>query len=206
MRTKGTAAAVTAGAALIALALTGRATLLVRPWFAPILLGTGVLIGAAALRHRVDLSRRGAVLLLAPVAVGLSLSPSVVGQVSQGTADPASLTQRLGDPANPLLAGRGGDVTLLQILLAEQQIGGIALAGRTVTVEAIVAGPHQLIRSVIVCCAADAQSVSVTEVGAALPASKTWVRATGTLAAHGDKTVLDVSSVTRIPTPANPFL
>jgi hypothetical protein len=199
-------AAVVAGAALVALVVMGRATLLVRPWFAPILVGTGVLVAAAAVRHRVELSRRAMVLLLAPVAVGVSLSPSVVGQVSQGAADPATLTQRLGDPANPLLAGKGGDVTLLQILLAEQQIGGVALAGRPVSLEAIVSGQHRLSRSVIVCCAADAQSVSVDETGAALPAKKTWVRVTGRLATRGDRTVLAATDVTPIPTPANPFL
>ena len=206
MTRRGTVAATVAGAALVALVLTGRATLLVRPWFAPVLLATGLLVAVAALRHRVNLSRPGVVLLLAPVAVGLTLTPSVVGQVSQGTADVATLTQRLGDPANPLLAGKGGDVTLLQILLAEQQIGGVALAGRSVTVEAIASGPHQLSRSVIVCCAADAQLVSVPETGTTLPAKKVWVRVTGTLAAKGDKTVLEATNVTSIPTPANPFL
>lgn len=206
MKTRGTAAVAAAGLALVVLVLTGRATLLVRPWFAPILLATGLLVAAVTLRHRIELSRRGIVLLLAPVAVGLTLSPSVVGQVSQGAADPATLTQRLGDPANPLLAGKGGDVTLLQILLAQQQIGGVALAGRTVTVEAIVSGTNRLSRSVIVCCAADAQSVSVAETGAALPAAKTWVRVSGRLATRGDRTVLSASSVTKIPTPANPFL
>ena len=206
MNRRGTAAVATAGAALVALVLTGRATLLVRPWFAPILLATGLLVAAVAWRHRVEMSRRAVVLLLAPVAVGVSLSPSIVGQVSQGTADPATLTQRLGDPANPLLAGKGGDVTLLQILLAEQQIGGVALAGRQVSVEAIVSGTHRLSRSVIVCCAADAQSVNVTETGAPLPAAKTWVRVTGRLATRGDETVLAATDVTKIPTPASPFL
>lgn len=206
MKTRGTAAVAAAGLALVALVLTGRATLLVRPWFAPVLLGAGVLVVVAALRHRVELSRRGVVMLLAPVAVGLALSPSVVGQVSQGAADPATLTQRLGDPANPLLAGKGGNVTLLQILLAERQIGGVALAGRTVSVEAIVSGTHRLSRSVIVCCAADAQSVSVAETGAALPAAKTWVRVTGRLATRGDTTVLAATRITKIATPANPFL
>ncbi len=206
MRTRGTAAVAIAGAALVTLVLTGRATLLVRPWFAPILLATGLLVAAVTLRHRVELSRRAGVLLLAPVAVGLSLSPSVVGEVSQGAADPATLTQRLGDPANPLLAGKGGNVTLLQILLAEQQIGGVALADRSVSVEAIVSGTRRLSRSVIVCCAADAQSVSVAETGVTLPAAKTWVRVNGQLATHGDQTVLTATSVTRIHTPANPFL
>ena len=205
-RTRGTAATAAAGLSLVALVLTGRATLLVRPWFAPILLATGLLVAAVALRHRIEMSRRAIMLLLAPVAVGLSLSPSVVGQVSQGSADPATLTQRLGDPANPLLSGKGGDVTLLQILLAEQQIGGVALAGRQISVEAIVSGAHRLSRSVIVCCAADAQSVSVAETGAVLPTANTWVRVSGRLTTRGDRTVLTATNVTKIPTPANPFL
>jgi hypothetical protein len=206
MSRRGTASAVAAGLALVLLVVSGRATLLVRPWFTPVLVATGLLVMVASLRHRVELSRGGVLLLLAPVAVGVALTPSVVGRVSQGAADPATLTERLGDPANPLLTGRGGDVTLLQILLAEQQVGGVALAGRSVTVEAIVAGPHRLSRSVIVCCAADAQSVSVTETGATLPDTQSWVRVTGKLATRGDKTVLDAVDVTRISTPANPFL
>ena len=206
MSRRGTVAAVIAALAMLALVVSGRASLLVRPWFTPVLVATGALVLVAAMRHRVELTRAGTVLLLAPVAVGLALTPSVVGRVSQGNADPATLTERLGDPANPLLQGRGGEVTLLQILLAEQQIGGVALAGRSVTVEAIVAGPHRLSRSVIVCCAADAQSVSVAERGETLPSSKTWVRVTGKLATEGDKTVLDAVQVTRIPTPTNPFL
>jgi len=100
VRTRGTAAVAAAGAALVALVLTGRASLLVRPWFAPILLATGVLVAVVTLRHRIELSRRAIVLLLAPVAVGISLSPSIVGQVSQGAADPATLTERLGDPGS----------------------------------------------------------------------------------------------------------
>ena len=206
MNHRGTLASGVAGAGLVTLVLTGRATLLVRPWFAPLLLATGLLVILAALRHRVVLTRRAVVVLLAPVAVGVALTPSVVGRVSQGSANVATLTQRVGDPANPLLAGKGGNVTLLQILLAEQQVGGVALAGRRVTVEAIASGAHRLSRSVIVCCAADAQSVSVTETGMTLPATKRWVRVTGTLGTRGDRTVLDVTDVTPIPTPANPFL
>jgi len=206
MSRRGTAAAVAAGLSLVLLVVSHRATLLVRPWFTPVLVAAGLLIVVASLRHRVELSRSSALLLLAPVAVGLALTPSVVGRVSQGAADPATLTERLGDPANPLLAGKGGNVSLLQILLAEQQIGGVALAGRSVTVDAIVAGPHRITRSVIVCCAADAQSVSVTTTGTALPSNKSWVRVTGKLATRGDKTVLDAVAVTSIPTPANPFL
>lgn len=194
------------GMALVVAVATGRAGLLVRPWFAPVLLVAGGLVVLAALRRPVDLSRGGALLLMAPVVVGLTLTPAVVGGVSGGPADPGTLTSRIGDPANPLLAGRGGQVTLLQILLAEQSVGSVVLSGRPVTVEALVTGPHTLSRSVIVCCAADAQAVSLPESGTSLPATKTWVRVSGRLGSSGGQSVLTATSVTRIPTPANPFL
>jgi uncharacterized membrane protein YcgQ (UPF0703/DUF1980 family) len=97
-------------------------------------------------------------------------------------------------------------VTLLQILFAEQQIGGVALSGRSVTVDAIASGVHTLSRSVIVCCAADAQSISISETGLALPGGRAWVRVTGQLRSEGTRTVLAATSATRIATPANPFL
>jgi hypothetical protein len=202
----GRIAALVVGAGLVAIVLAGRATLLVRPWFAPVLLAAGALIAVAASRYGAQLSRPGAIALLAPVVVGLTLTPAVVGRVSTGPADLATLTHRIGDLANPLVAGRGGSVTLLQILFAEQQLGGVALSGRSVTVDAIASGAHTLSRSVIVCCAADAQSISISETGIALPGGHAWVRVSGRLQSEGTRTVLAATSATRIPTPANPFL
>src|SRR5205823_3939140 len=141
----------------------------------------GALIVLAAVRHGARLSRSGAIALLAPVAVGLTLTPAVVGRVSTGPADLSTLTHRIGDASNPLVAGRGGPVTLLQILFAVQQVGGVALAGRPVTVDGIASGQRTLSRSVIVCCAADAQSISIAETGVVLPGGRHWVRVTGHL-------------------------
>lgn len=202
----GRIAALTVGLGLVAVVLAGRATLLVRPWFAPVLLAAGLLIAAAAARYGARLTRTGAITLLAPVVVGLTLTPAVVGRISTGPADLSTLTHRIGDSSNPLVAGRGGPVTILQILFAEQQIGGVALSGRPVTVEAIASGPHSLSRSVIVCCAADAQSISIGTTGVVLPSGRNWVRVTGKLQSEGTRTVLAATSVTRISTPANPFL
>jgi uncharacterized membrane protein YcgQ (UPF0703/DUF1980 family) len=80
------------------------------------------------------------------------------------------------------------------------------LAGRQVTVEAITAGPHRIERPVIVCCAADAQTISIDEEGPTLPRAGAWVRVQGTLTTDGNKTVLTARTVTRIDTPADPFL
>jgi hypothetical protein len=194
------------GAGFVVAGLTGRAQLLVRPWFVLILVATGVLLILAAAKGTRLLSTRSTYALLLPVAVGATLTPAIVSHASQGSANVANLSARLGDPGNPLLAGKGGNVTLLQILLAEKQEGGVALAGRPVTVEAIVVGQHRLERSVIVCCAADAQTVSLTESGTALPRSGSWVRVSGALTSVGNTVVLDARVVTRIPTPSEPFL
>ncbi len=192
--------------AFAALALTGRAALLVRPWFVPVLLATSVVIAAAAIWMRGRLPAGTAFALLLPVVVGVTLTPGVAAKVSQGPADTSTLAARVGDPANPLLAGRGGQVTLLQILLAEQQGGGVVLAGRHVSVEARTAGPHRLERAVIVCCAADAQTVSLPVTGPALPRPGNWVRVQGRLETDGTRTVLAATRVSPIPTPVDPFL
>lgn len=194
------------GAALVAAAVSGRAELLVRPWFVPIIAAAGVLLAAASLRSTRRVPASTAFALLLPVAVGLTLTPSLVARAAHSNADLSTLSSRVGDPANPLLHGRGGNVTLLQILVAEQQGGGVALAGRPVTVEAFADGPHRLARSVIVCCAADAQTVALPETGPSLPRRGTWVRVHGVLSSEGETTVLTASSVSVIPTPANPFL
>lgn len=202
----GRLAVIVVGLGLVVAAVTGRAELLVRPWFVPVVLAAGAAIAVAALRHRVALSSGRAALLLAPVAIGISLTPSVVDEVKTGSADLASVTQRIGDPSNPLLAGRGGSVTVLQILTAEQKIGAVALAGQHVTVVAKATGAHTLSRSVIVCCAADAQAVAVTTTGTSLPGHSAWVRVGGHLATRGSHTVLVATTVQRVTTPANPFL
>lgn len=206
MTVPGRVVALAVAVALALAALTDRAGLLVRPWFTPVLLATAVLVGLVGVRHRGRVPVTTAVVLLLPAVVGAILTPALAGQVSHGSADTAALASRLGDSANPLLSGEGGHVTLLQILLAERQVGGVVLAGRSVTVEAIAAGAHQLQRSVIVCCAADAQSVSLAESGPPLPRTGTWVRVTGKLQTDGDRTVLAADAVTTIATPDNPFL
>ena len=195
------------GAALVAAVLVGRAGLLVRPWFLPLLAGAGVLLVLAGLRHDGGGVRRTTIgVLLLPVVAGMALTPGVAARAPAGApTDGSAIESRLGEAPNPLLAGGGGQVTLLQVVLAEREVGAAALDGRAVTLEATVDGGGQLSRLVMVCCAADARPVRVPVRGS-LPATGTWVRATGRLVAAGATLVLDLTSVTPIDVPARPLL
>ena len=196
----------TLGVAFVTLAVTGRAVLFVRPWFIAALVVTGLVVLLVAWREQPSVSPSAAMMLMLPLAAGITLTPSLVGRIPQGPATTSSFAARIGDAPNPLLAGRGGDVTLLQVLLAEQQVGGVYLAGRSVTVVATVAGPRTLSRSAIVCCAADARAIALPESGAPLPRVGSWVKVSGRLAVHGQQVILDADNVEHVPSPANPFL
>jgi hypothetical protein len=201
---RGRTATMAVGVAMIASVVSGRSALLVRPWFVPVLLVTGAVLVVAALTVH-SRATPAAALLVVPIVVGATLSPDAVGRISQGRADAASLSARLGDRADPLLSGRGGPVTLLQIRVAEAEAGGVALAGRHVTVEALSGRGNTISRSVMVCCAADARTITLRVIGARLPASG-WVRIDGALTTLGRELVLQARSVRRIPTPEEPFL
>lgn len=192
--------------ALVAGVLTKRTDLLVRPWFAWVLIGTALLLAAVAVRTRLVLSPRAAAALLLPVAVGVTLTPTLASRATQDATLSTTPAARIGDGANPLLDGRGGNVTLLQVLQAEDQVGSVLLAGRQVQLDAIVGGPHRLERSVIVCCAADAQRIALDEQGSPLSQPGRWVHVSGHLATAGTHTVIVATSVRPIPTPADPFL
>lgn len=194
------------GAVSVAGVATGRAGLFVRPWFVPVVATTGVVLLVIGTLPRSRLASATAAILLLPVIVGASLSPAVVGRISSGRIDPAGVSRRLGDGANPLLQGRGGAVTLLDIYLAEQQVGGVILAGTAVTVEGTVSGREEISRLVMVCCAADARAVTLPVVGAVLPPRGTWVRISGPLQTRGDRLVLQASRVDRVATPEQPIL
>lgn len=193
-------------AGLVAAVVSHRADLFVRPWFSWVLLGTALLVAAASASPKLVLSPRAMAALLLPVAVGVTLTPALASHATQDAALSTTPATRIGDGSNPLVNGRGGPVTLLQILQAEQQLGGVLLAGRPVQVDGIVDGTHRLERSVIVCCAADAQRIAVDTQGPALSSKGQWVHVTGHLGTSGTHTVIVAASVRRIPTPADPFL
>ena len=192
--------------AFTASVVTKRADLLVRPWFGWALLGTALLLGAVAVRTKLVLSPRATAALMLPLAVGLTLTPALASRATQDATLSTTPAARIGDGNNPLVNGRGGAVTLLQILQAEQQVGGVLLAGRPVQVDAMVDGPHRLERSVIVCCAADAQRIAVDVTGKSLSPNGHWVRVVGHLGTSGTHSVIVATSVRPIPTPADPFL
>ena len=193
------------GAAFVLGALTGRGALFVRPWFVPVLLGTGAVLLLVAWRGTVRMAPGTAVVLLVPVLVGLALPPAVAGRITTFAGTGTPVQARLGDGSNPLLAGRGGDVTILQVVLAEQQVGAVYLDGRDVRVDGVVDSGNRLTRLVMVCCAADARPVSIAVRGS-LPSKGTWVRVTGRLSAAGGGLSLQAQDVVTIPTPENPFL
>jgi uncharacterized repeat protein (TIGR03943 family) len=88
-------------------------------------------------------------------------------------------------------------------------------AGSRVTFDGIVtrrdgqpADEFVLTRFIVSCCVADALSVQVRVVGAPPGrfAEDQWVRVTGTFYPVGRETVVDASSIARIPRPDNPYL
>lgn len=195
------------GASLVVAALAGRMHLFVRPWFVPVVAATGLLLLVALRTDRPPrVPAATAALLLLPVLAGATMTPELAGQARPWTAaDGTAITARLGDGDNQLLRGDGGTVTILQVVLADRELGAAALDGRQVALEALVTDASSLTRQVMVCCAADARPVSVATRGS-LPPVGTWVRASGVLTADGHELVLVVETVTPIDTPRNPLL
>ena len=193
------------GAGLIAAVASGRAGLYVRGYFVPVLAATGVALLVLSWVRPPHLSRSAWAVLLLPMVVAAGIGPRQAASVSQGQLS-GGLGARLGDGPNPLLDGRGGPVTLLQIDLAAEQVGPVALMGREVVVDAEVASPSSVERLVMVCCAADARPVTLRVQGAHLPAVGTWVALHGRLSASGGNVVLTPQAVRTIPVPAAPIL
>lgn len=193
------------GAGLLAAAASGRAGLYVRGYFVPVLAVTGIGLLVLSWVRPPRLSGRAAAVLLLPLVVAFGIGPRQAASVSQGQLS-GGLGARLGDGPNPLLSGKGGPVTLLQIELAAEQMGPVALMGRAVVVDAEVASPSSVERLVMVCCAADARPVTLDVHGARLPAPGKWVELSGRLAASGGNVGLTVDRVSPIPVPAAPIL
>lgn len=192
------------GAGMIAAALTGRAGLFVRPWFVPVLAVCGVAMVAVAVRGGVRLSPTAMALVLAPLIVGASLSPATVGRVTATGATAAAPDGRIGDGANPLLEGSEDPVTLLDVSVAEREVGAVALAGRRVSLTGAVDGAR-ITRLVMVCCAADARPVGLRVTGRSLPAGG-WVEVTGALTVSGAELVVRADRVEPVDTPSLPIL
>ena len=195
-----------AGASLVLAAVTARGALFVRPWFLPVLAGAGVLLAAAAVRGGARVDARATALLLVPLIAAVALPP---GQAAVATFSASAKTSnvgaRFGDPDNPLLAGRGGDVTLLQVRGAEQQLGAVALAGRQISATGFVSAPGAVSRLAMVCCAADARPVTLPVTGGSLVVGQ-WVTVHGRLTVVNGELMLEADSARRVRVPAEPIL
>lgn len=193
------------GVALLAAAATGRAALYVRGYFVPVLALTGIVLVVLAWRSPPRMSRRSWAALCLPVVVGLGIGPHQAAALSQGQLS-GGLGARLGDGPNPLLTGGGGRVSVLQVELAAEQLGPVALLGRPVSLEAEVSSPTSVQRLVMVCCAADARAVTLPVQGGHLPSRGTWVRIDGRLSASNGQVVVVASRVRPASVPSQPIL
>lgn len=194
------------GPGLLASVVFGRDQLFVRPWFAPVLVVTALALALLAIRSGVETSPTTTAVLLLPLVVGVSLSPGLVGRAQTGADGPAVVQTRIGEGQNRVLDDAGEEVSILDVVLAERQVGGVALDGRGVSVEGFVVAESRISRYVMACCAADARPVTLDVVGGELPPEGTWVRVRGFLRSEGADMVLRPQTVTAIPTPARPFL
>jgi uncharacterized repeat protein (TIGR03943 family) len=84
-----------------------------------------------------------------------------------------------------------------------------SLKGRRVEIEGFVTpgsdGSWRISRIIVSCCAADARVVTVTVHGPAGPSANTWVAISGTWNPGDATPTIDATSLTRIPTPADPY-
>jgi hypothetical protein len=191
------------GVVFVVTAMTGLGGHLVRAWFLPVLALTGAVVVACAPEAARRATATGALALLLPLGAWCGVAgqqPDVAAAPPLLAADGASLGSRLGDGTNPLLSGAGGEVTVLQVLLAATELGPAALDGRGVVVTGVSDGRSSISRLAMACCIADARRVPLTVRGP-LPASGTWVRVTGRLRAQGGRVVLVDDRVQTVPAP-----
>lgn len=191
-----------------AIAVTAMGAHLVRGWFLPVVGVTGVAILWCAKPAASRTGIAGSLVLLLPVAAWLGVvgqQPDVSGAPSAVSADSVGLQRRLGDAANPLLEGKGGSVSVLQVLLAVSQVGPAALDGRQVEIVGVSDGRSSISRLAMVCCIADARRMPLGVRGA-LPPAGGWVRVTGRLQAKDSSVVLVAEHASSVPTPSRPVL
>lgn len=195
----------TLGIGMICAALAGRAALFVRPWFVPVILAAGVLLLIVAWIGRARIGVAGAALLMVPLIVGIGISPETATRVGAVSSQATELVARFGDGSNPLLDGGGEHVTLLDVALADREVGSVSLDGRRVIVEGVISTGGMLSRLAMVCCAADARPVGIAVRGA-LPPVGSWARVDGLLSSDQGTLVLVADRVESIPAPDQPFL
>ncbi|MFD9967299.1 TIGR03943 family putative permease subunit [Streptomyces sp. NPDC059015] len=153
-------------------------------------------------------------LLLPPALALLLFAPPALGSYS-ATRDNPKIVEDY-EHFEPLPAHDPVPLSLTEFIARVQQQEQQNLKGRTVLLQGFATpgenGTWDLTRLLFSCCAADAQSLSVTMHGAKAPPADSWVRVTGTwhpsgtLGTTSAAPALDVTSVRGIPEPAMPYL
>ncbi|MFG2758005.1 TIGR03943 family putative permease subunit [Streptomyces wuyuanensis] len=153
-------------------------------------------------------------LLLPPALALLLFAPPALGSYS-ATRDNPKIVEDY-EHFEPLPAHGPVPLSLTEFIARVQQQEQQHLKGRTVLLQGFVTpgenGTWDLTRLLFSCCAADAQSLSVTMHGAKAPPADSWVRVSGTwhpggtLGTTSAALALDVTSVQGIPEPPVPYL
>jgi uncharacterized repeat protein (TIGR03943 family) len=205
------------------LLVTGRTSLYLSPrtaWVVPTgailltLAAAGRLLTARTDRPEPVGSAWGLGLVVVPAVLILAVPPAALGSFAASRRSLAA-----GAIGGPTDVAVGDQVTLASVAAAtwsDQARRALAdRAGSRVTFEGIVtrregqpADEFVLTRFIVSCCVADALSVQVRVVGA--PPGRfdqdQWVRVIGTFYPVGRETVVDASSIERIPRPDDPYL
>lgn len=231
-RDGGSALVIVVGAMLLRLALTSTYQRYVKPSYRPellaaalVLIALGVLGLARSLRSasaRVEPADAGdhehaghtpavALLLLLPVVAVFLVTPPPLGVYA------AERSKRVSDQLHPPAAlppAVDGAVPLSVAELVDRVSVGQDLTSGTYRLRGFVTSTpggedaaYHLTRLQIVCCAADAQSVSIAVVGdAGSHLAGDWLEVTGSEVVRDDGTpALQVQSVTGIPEPNDPY-
>ncbi|MCZ7456421.1 TIGR03943 family putative permease subunit [Streptomyces sp. WMMC940] len=157
---------------------------------------------------------RVAWLLLPPALALLLFAPPALGSYS-ATRDNPKIVEDY-EHFEPLPSHGPVPLSLTEFIARVQQQEQQNLKGRTVLLQGFVTpgenGTWDLTRLLFSCCAADAQSLSVTMHGAKAPPADSWVRVTGTwhpsgtLGTTSAALALDVTTIRTIPEPPVPYL
>ncbi len=179
----------------------GRYTAFLQPSLWPLLVGGLLLcvaLGSAALRqrdltaaHAADSTQRwlSALILLVPLAYLVPASNADLGSYAFGKRDLGGSivpqASSLQTPTTPPDFDGSEPVSLLDLVYSAASLEGktVHTEGKVFLTEDVREGHFQLYRFVVVCCAADAQPVSVLVKTADLDKVKddTWVQTRGTL-------------------------
>jgi uncharacterized repeat protein (TIGR03943 family) len=219
---------------------TGQMVKFMAPALDPLTAATGVVLAAMSLmglagsgRPRAHGHRSGApetleqaltlVLVLAPVALGLVVTPRALGAGALGGENVANLLLAYA-PGGPALASTGpppparpvDDVAGVLAYLEQTGEAGVGqrvrVTGIALPSDALEPGEFALLRYSIVHCVADARPIGllVVTAGAGEPPAGEWVEVRGALAARergGDRLVtIQADEVIAVPEPRNPYL